>query len=216
MTMATKTATPRSSVQRKSGRGRARGKPGSAARQPDVIALIKADHSTVNQLFRRYQSLGDRAMRSRSQIADRLIKELSIHAAVEEQVLYPNARAAIPKGERMVKEAISEHQTLKEALMSLEKSRPDSDKFDPLMMKIRDEVRHHVKEEESPNGILGQLRKHASRDDLVKMAKLTRAAKKAAPTRPHPKAPAAPPGNVVVGAAAAMVDKARDKVSRRK
>ena len=168
MTMATKTATPRSSVPRKSGRGRARGKPASAARQQDVIALIKADHSTVNQLFRRYQSLGDRAMRSRRQIADRLIKELSIHAAVEEQVLYPNARAAIPKGERMVKEAISEHQTLKEALVSLEKSRPDSDKFDPLMMKIRDEVRHHVKEEENPNGILGQLRKHASRDELVR------------------------------------------------
>ena len=217
MTMATKTAArSRSSTQRKSARGRTRGKPGGSARQQDVIALIKADHSTVNQLFRRYQGLGDRAVRSRRQIADRLVKELSIHAAVEEQVLYPNARAAIPKGDKLVKEAISEHQTLKEALVSLEKSRPDSDKFDPLMMKIRDEVRHHVKEEESPNGILGQLRKHASRDDLVKMAKLTRAAKKAAPTRPHPKAPAAPPGNVVVGAAAAMVDKARDKVSRRK
>lgn len=217
MTMATKTAArSRSSTQRKSDRGRTRGKPGGSARQQDVIALIKADHSTVNQLFRRYQGLGDRAVRSRRQIADRLVKELSIHAAVEEQVLYPNARAAIPKGEKLVKEAISEHQTLKEALMSLEKSRPDSDKFDPLMMKIRDEVRHHVKEEENPNGILGQLRKHASRDELVKMAKLTRAAKKAAPTRPHPKAPATPPGNLVVGAAAAMVDKVRDKATRRK
>jgi hypothetical protein len=181
-----------------------------------VIALIKADHSAVNQLFRRYQGLGDRAVRSRRQIAERLIKELSIHAAVEEQVLYPNARAAIPNGAKLVNEAISEHQSLKEALMSLEKCRPDSDKFDPLMMKIRDEVRHHVKEEESPNGILSQLRKHASREELVNMAKLTRAAKKAAPTRPHPKAPATPPGNLVVGAAAAMVDKVRDKVTRPK
>jgi hemerythrin superfamily protein len=215
--MATKNATrSRSSLQRMSGRGGAPRKTRGSARQQDVIALIKADHSTVNQLFRRYQSLGDRAMRPRRQIADRLIRELSIHAAVEEQVLYPNARAVIPKGKRMVKEAISEHQTLKEALVSLEKSRPDSDKFDPLMMTIRDEVRHHVKEEESPNGILGQLRKHASRDDLVKMAKLTRAAKRAAPTRPHPKAPATPPGNLVVGAAAATVDKVRDKVTRGK
>jgi hypothetical protein len=49
----------------------------------------------------------------------------------------------------------------------------------------------------------------------MKMAQLTRAAKKAAPTRPHPKAPATPPGNIVVGATAAMVDKVRDAVTRR-
>jgi hypothetical protein len=84
------------------------------------------------------------------------------------------------------------------------------------MRKIRDEVRHHVKEEESPKGIFGQLRKHASREELVRMAKLTQAAKKAAPTRPHPKAPATPPGNVVVGAAAGVLDKVRDKIGRRK
>jgi len=214
--MATKTAIrSRSSTQRKSGRGATTKNPRGSARQQDVIALIKADHSSVNQLFRRYQGLGDRAMRSRRQIADRLIKELSIHAAVEEQILYPNARAALPKGERLVKEAIKEHQSLKEALAALEKSRPDSDAFDDLMTEIRDEVRHHVKEEESPSGILPQLRKHASREELLQMAKLARTAKKVAPTRPHPKAPAAPPGNLVVGAAAGMVDKVRDKVTRR-
>jgi hypothetical protein len=187
-----------------------------ASRQRDVIALIKADHTAVNQLFRRYQTLGGRAMRSRRQIADRLIKELSIHAAVEEQVLYPNARAGLPNGDKLVKEALQEHQSLKEALASLDKARPESEDFDPLMRKIRDEVRHHVKEEEGPGGILSQLRKNASRDDLVTMGKLTQAAKKAAPTRPHPKAPATPPGNLVIGAAAGMVDKVRDKASRRK
>jgi hemerythrin superfamily protein len=215
--MATKAVTrSRSSMQQKSGRGRARGKRERSGREQDVIALIKADHSTVNQLFRRYDGLGPRAVKSKRQLAERVIKELSIHAAVEEQVLYPNARAAIPNGEKLVDEAISEHQSLKESLMSLEKCRPDSNKFDPLMTAIRDDVRHHVKEEENPNGILSQLRKHTSRDELVKLAKLTRAAKKAAPTRPHPKVPATPPGNLVVGAAAAMVDKVRDKVARRK
>jgi hemerythrin superfamily protein len=215
--MATKTTT-RARRSTKQGGRRAPAKKAArsgSTRQRDVIALIKADHATVNQLFRRYQALGDRAFRSKRGVADRVIKELSIHAAVEEQVLYPNVRAALPNGERLVKEAIEEHQSLKEALVALEKGRPESADFDDLMTEIRDQVRHHVKEEENANGILGQLRKHGSRGELVQMAKLTRAAKKAAPTRPHPKAPTTPPANLVVGAAAAMVDKVRDAVGRR-
>jgi hemerythrin superfamily protein len=215
--MATKTTTRARRSTKKGGR-RAQAKKATRSgsnRQRDVIALVKADHATVNQLFRRYQALGDRAFRSKRAVADRVIKELSIHAAVEEQVLYPNVRAVLPNGERLVKEAIKEHQSLKEALAALEKGRPESADFDDLMTEIRDEVRHHVKEEENANGILGQLRKRASRDELLQMAKLTRAAKKAAPTRPHPKAPTTPPANLVVGAATAMVDKVRDAVGRR-
>ncbi len=190
-------------------------KPRSNSRQRDVIALIKADHATVNQLFRRYKSLGERAEKSRRQVAERVIKELSVHAAVEEQVLYPNAREALARGKSLVKEAIKEHQELKELLATLDKASPASDGFDELMSEIIDSVRHHVKEEEQPGGILSELRKHASRDELMQMATLCRAAKKAAPTRPHPMAPNTPPGNLVVGAVAGLMDKARDAVSRR-
>jgi hypothetical protein len=83
------------------------------------------------------------------------------------------------------------------------------------MAEIEQEVRHHVKEEEGPGGILDQLRKHAPREQLLRMAKLTRQAKQAAPTRPHPNAPDTPPGNIVVGAVTGMIDKARDKLARR-
>lgn len=215
--MATKTAKrSRSTTKPSPRRGPARRSRKGASRQRDVIALIKADHATVNQLFRRYEGLGAGAVKSRRRVAERVIKELSIHAAVEEQVLYPNVRVAIPNGERLVKEAIDEHQSVKKALAALDKCPPDSEEFDKLITDIRDDVRHHVKEEEQADGILGQLRKHASRDELMKMGKLARTAKKAAPTRPHPKAPATPPGNIIVGAAAAMVDKVRDQVTRRK
>jgi hemerythrin superfamily protein len=216
---ATRKTTKRSQGSRKrssTSRGPAKRRTNRTSRQRDVIALIKADHATVNQLFRRYEGLGDGAMKSRRNVAERVIKELSIHAAVEEQVLYPNVRAGVPNGDKLVKEAIGEHQQVKEALTRLDKCRPETEEFDELMERIIDDVRHHVKEEEQSTGMLSQLRKHASRDDLMKMAKLTRTAKKGAPTRPHPKAPATPPGNFVVGAAAAIIDKARDKVSGRK
>ena len=148
-------------------------------------------------------------------MADRVIKDLSVHDAFEEQVLYPTARAWLPDGEELVTEALDEHQGMKEDLALLEKCLPDSEKFDALMMRIEQEVRHHVKEEESAGGILGQLRKHVSRNQLLEMAKLTRQAKQAAPTRPHPKAPNTPPANAIVGAVAALIDKMRNGLAGR-
>jgi hypothetical protein len=177
--------------------------------------LIKADHAAVNQLFGRYSTLGQRAVRSRRALADRLIRELSVHAAVEEQVLYPSVRVAVPNGERLVKEALSEHQALKETLAALENCQPESEQFDVLVNRARDEVRHHVKEEEASAGILGQLRKHLPREELQRMATVTRAAKKLASTHPHPNAPSTPPGNVIIGAAAALIERARDTLTGR-
>ncbi len=196
---------------------RAKAAAGSTAGRPsDVIALIKADHVAVNQLFTRYRDLGPRALKSRRRIADRVIKELSIHAAVEEQILYPKVRTAVPNGERLAKEAIDEHQSVKNLLAELDKCAPESDQFDALMTRVRDEVRHHVKEEEASDGILGRLRKHTPAAELREMATLMRAAKKSAPTRPHPNAPSTPPGNILIGAAAAIIDKARDTLTGRK
>ena len=204
----------RPSSARTSKRAPARRRKG-ATRPRDVIALIKADHDTVKNLFRRYKGLGARSIKSRRNVADRVIKELSVHAAAEEDVLYPVARTTVPGGDELVQEALVEHRSLKKTLAALDKCSPDDPAFDDLMADTEMEVRHHVKEEEGPRGILSQLRKHAPREQLLRMAKLTRQAKQAAPTRPHPKAPDTPPANVVVGTVTGMIDKARDKLDRR-
>jgi hemerythrin superfamily protein len=197
--------------------GRSTAASGSTGRRPsDVIALIKADHVAVNQLFKRYGELRPGAFKRRGEVAERVIKELSVHAAVEEQILYPKVRTAVPNGERLVREALDEHQAVKKVLTELDKCGPESEKFDELMTRVRDEVRHHVKEEEASDGILGRLRKHTPSAELREMATLMRAAKKSAPTRPHPNAPATPPGNILIGVAAAIVDKARDTLTGRK
>jgi len=208
-------ASPRKQTARRTTAAAAPRRGATASQKPDVIALIKADHAVVDQLFRRYEGLSDRALKARRQIAERLIKELSVHAVVEEEILYPNARAAVPNGKSLVKDAIDEHQAMKKTLTALDKCPPDSEKFDSLMTTLKGEVRQHVREEEGPGGILSQLRKQASREELQQMATLTRTAKKSAPTRPHPKAPSTPPGNLVVGMAAAVVDRARDRITGR-
>ena len=47
-------------------------------------------------------------------------------------------------------------------------------------------------------------------DDRIELGKRYVKAKEAAPTHPHPHAPDSPPGNVVLGPVAALVDRVRD------
>ena len=63
----------------------------------DAITLLRNDHKTVEQLFKRFEKAGDRAYVEKRQIVDRIIEELSVHAAIEEQVFYPVARATVPE-----------------------------------------------------------------------------------------------------------------------
>ena len=63
--------------------------------------------------------------------------------------------------------------------------------------------------------MLPRLRKALTKKELDQLGEQMRVAKKAAPTRPHPKTPSKPPANVAAGAVAAVVDRARDAVQGR-
>jgi hemerythrin superfamily protein len=182
----------------------------TTSKSPDALALIKSDHARVKDLFRRYKGLGDRALKSKTQTMQRIVTELSVHASVEEQVFYPDVKRRVPGSKRLVDHGLDEHQELKKTLARLQHMSPDSPEFDAVMRKVMSDVTEHVKEEESE--LFPKVRKAMSKQELTNMAALMRTAKRAAPTRPHPLAPSTPPGSVIVGAAAALVDKARDAV----
>jgi len=79
----------------------------------DAITLLRDDHKTVEQLFKRFEKAGDRAYVEKRQIVDRIIEELSIHAAIEEQVFYPVARATVADTEDIALESLEEHHIVK-------------------------------------------------------------------------------------------------------
>jgi hemerythrin superfamily protein len=177
----------------------------------DAIALTKKDHRTVEDLFKRYKKLGPRAFKSKQRIVERLTKELSVHAAIEEQLLYPALRRASSDGP--VDEALSEHQEVKEELAKLQKMSPEDSGYDDRVRQLMEDVTHHAKEEE--RDMLPTLRKALTKKELDQLGNAMTMAKKGAPTRPHPKAPNNSPANVAAGTVAAVVDRARDAVSGR-
>jgi hemerythrin superfamily protein len=177
----------------------------------DAITLLKADHKTVERLFKRFEKAGDRAHRTKRDIVDRIIEELSVHAAVEEQLFYPAARAAVPETEDLALESLEEHHVVKWILSELERMSPEAERFDAKVSVLIENVRHHVEEEESD--FFPKVRDALGRTTLNDLGEAMEAAKKTAPTHPHPRSPDTPPGNVVVGAAAGVADRVTDTVS---
>ena len=172
----------------------------------DGIALLREDHRAVKKLFKEFFAVGGRAHVTRRKLADKIITELSIHAGIEETVLYPRARAVVPKSDTDVLEALEEHHIVKTTCAELEKMHPSDERFAAKMQVLSENVKHHIGEEE--NDLFPRLRKAFTRDELIVMGEDLRAAKLVVPSRPHPHAPDQPPGNLAAAAVSAPVDAA--------
>jgi len=177
----------------------------------DAITLLKNDHQTVEKLFKRFEKTSDAALVERRTVVDKIIQELSVHAAIEEQLFYPVTRATVDDIDDDVLEAIEEHHIVKWLLSELEGMDASDERFKAKVTVLIESVRHHVDEEE--NDYFPKVRAELGRNDLSDLGDAMEQAKKSAPTHPHPEAPDSPPANLVAGAAAGVVDRVTDTVS---
>lgn len=177
----------------------------------DAITLLKNDHRTVEKLFKRFETAGERAFVKKRQLVDQIIEELSRHAAIEEQLFYPVARLTVPGTDDIALESLEEHHIIKWVLAELETMAPEDERFDAKVTVLIENVRHHVREEEED--LFPKVRDELGRRALTDLGEALATAKKLAPTHPHPRSPDSPPGNLVIGAAAGVADKIGDTVS---
>jgi hemerythrin superfamily protein len=172
----------------------------------DAITLIKHDHNEVEQLFRQYEA----ATADKGEVAGKIIRELSMHAAMEEQMLYPVVRYKVEGGEEIADHAIEEHQEIKRNLADLEKVDPNDGEFDARFRAAIESVRHHVEEEEGE--LLPKVEQAVDADRLEQMGELMEQAKKLLPTHPHPLVPGTATAQLLAGPWASIADRLRDFV----
>src|SRR3954447_13942866 len=195
----------------------------------DATALLQRDHEAVERLFRQFEKLTGRAHKSKEKIVLKIIRELAVHSAVEEMLFYPAVRTAGMKAAsragkqaaETILESLEEHHIVKWTLSELEKMKPDDERYDAKVKVLMESVRHHVEEEQDE--LFPKARRLLGPKMLEELGLRMEKAKKLAPTRPHPRAPDQPPGNMVAGTMAAVMDRAKDlardsleKVSRRR
>lgn len=140
----------------------------------DAIKLIKADHRKVEQLFKEFEGLGERATKSKQKIADQICLELQLHAHIEEQVFYPVLREKC-QAEEIVLEGYEEHETVKFVIEELQGIGPDHERFDVRVKVLKELVEHHVEEEEET--MLPLAEKLLGKDVLIELGQQMEALK---------------------------------------
>ena len=174
--------------------------------QPDAIRVLTDDHRQVEELFVRFEKSGDGAHKQRQDLVQRITEALSIHASIEEEIFYPAARRFIADAADDVLEALEEHHLVKLTLAELETMDPGHERYGAKVTVLIENVRHHVEEEEGE--LFPTIRKALDTAQLRKIGDELVAAKRTAPTRPHPEAPDTPPGNIVAQVLTAPLDAA--------
>ena len=173
----------------------------------NAITLLKQDHGNVETLFKRYEALADDAKPTdKRDIVEKVITQLSVHAELEEQLLYPALRERLPE-DGDVLEGIEEHHVAKVLLWELDKLPATSERYDAKMAVLMEAIRHHVGEEEEDGGLFDQARKAFKGTELDEMGEKMADLRKVAPTRPHPLSPDQPPLNTLIGLPVAVLDR---------
>lgn len=178
----------------------------------NVIQELTVDHREVDDLFSQIEELPGNDQRRR-ELADRLTMELIRHSVAEEEHLYPAVRRYVDGGDDLADKEIADHAEVERMLKELETCQPGDERFDTLILRLKNAVKAHVSDEE--NRLFPMLAEVCSADALQKLGEKVRSAKQHAPTRPHPSAPDTPPANKLLAPGTGMVDRLRDMLTGR-
>jgi iron-sulfur cluster repair protein YtfE (RIC family) len=115
----------------------------------DAIALLKTDHATVKKMFEKEGKLIKKDSEKKASLFNQIKAALEVHAAIEEEIFYPavkKARSEHVKDE--VREAYEEHKQIKSLLAQVSSITPADETYDMKIKVLKEDVEHHVKEEE--------------------------------------------------------------------
>ncbi len=112
----------------------------------NIVELLKEDHDRVDKLFQKVKANPDG---DNTELFDQIKAELDVHTELEETIFYPylmeNGDEELKK---ITKEGIEEHRQAKMFLREISGLTEDSEKFEPKMKVLMEDIQHHVQEEE--------------------------------------------------------------------
>jgi hemerythrin superfamily protein len=115
----------------------------ATSKEMDAVALLKADHRKVEELFEKFES----ARGAKEKVAQQICMELIIHTTIEEEIFYPACTGKVKDAE-LVQEAYVEHDSAKVLISEIMSGGPDDAFYDAKVKVLSEMIKHHVKEEE--------------------------------------------------------------------
>ncbi len=130
-----------------------------AKNDPLAISLLKEEHHIFRTLF---DEAGSAKPTRLTEIARELCMRLTVHMAIEEEILYPALKPVI--GDDEINEGIVEHQSGKRIIAELEQLDGIEELFGAKVHVLGEETVHHIDEEDED---LFEDAKAAHRDGKV-------------------------------------------------
>jgi hypothetical protein len=113
----------------------------------DAIMLLRSDHEEVKGLFDKFENASGTDRKRK--IAKKICDELKIHSMIEEEIFYPAFRGKLE--DDMLDEAIVEHDGAKVLINDIMAGGSDEGFYDAKVTMLREQIEHHVDEEEQPH-----------------------------------------------------------------
>ena len=110
----------------------------------NAIELLKADHNKVSSLFQKVKATEDS---EHLELFEQINQELLVHTHIEETIFYPKMKENSELKD-LVFEGVEEHHQIKIFLDELSALTGKSEKFEPKLKVLMEDVTHHVQEEE--------------------------------------------------------------------
>jgi hemerythrin superfamily protein len=130
----------------------------------NAVDLLEGQHREMEALFEKMEKANSNDVKRKlfTEIADKL----AIHATIEEQDFYPAVKAK--RTEDILLESLEEHLGIKRVLADLLALGVDDDTFAPKMKVLKEQVEHHVGEEE--DDLFPKVKKVLDDETLIALA----------------------------------------------
>ncbi|BBC72069.1 hemerythrin [Altererythrobacter sp. B11] len=126
----------------------------------DATHILTQDHRLVEDLFDKFEKAS--GSEQKAKLAQQICNELKIHTMIEEEIFYPALRGKID--DDLIDEACVEHDGAKFLVNEIADASPDEDFYDAKVKVLKEEITHHVKEEEKERDNMFQQARAADVD----------------------------------------------------
>ena len=126
----------------------------------EATKLLEQQHDEVEELFKRYEKAGDDS--EKQEIFEQLADDFAAHGEIEEKIFYPAVYVGQLK--EKLQEAVEEHLSAKRVIADLLEMSPSDEQFDAKMQVLKEQIEHHVEEEEGE--LFPLVRQNFAREEL--------------------------------------------------
>lgn len=108
--------------------------------------ILHQDHEGIRRLFYEYELSNN--LEEREQVMRKISSEIRLHAALEEDILYPAAREAVFDAD-LVDRSLEEHEKIEDLLIEAEACDPKDFRYEEIFIELSETLENHIRNEEN-------------------------------------------------------------------